>query len=81
MAQLGHSLRLTLKPLFGLLLLGQMAVEDLDRHLSVKGGVETTVNHGHSTVAHLFNQLVLQQLSRLGHPASCRLTWMSCSHG
>ncbi len=59
MAQLGHGLGLALEPVARLLVLGQVAVQDLDRDLPAQGPVEAAIHDRHAALADALQQLVL----------------------
>src|SRR5690606_853341 len=85
-AQLGDRLRLALEPLARFLVIGQVAVQHLDRDLAAKRGVEPAVHDGHAPLTHLLEELVLVEC--LADPCAheqtrcrARLTSMSALRG
>src|SRR5262249_46305227 len=58
-AQLRDRMRLALETLARLLLRREVPMQDLHRHLAIEGCIHPLVDHGHSALAHLLEDLVL----------------------
>ncbi len=58
MAQLGHCLRFALQARARLRQIGQMRVQDFDRHLAIERAIVPAVHHGHAAAADLFDEAV-----------------------
>ena len=69
MAQLGDRLRLALEAVARLLMVGEVAVEDLDRDAALERSIEAAIDDGHPALADTLEQLVLvEDLADLDQP-------------